>query len=1136
MSLSAEEILTEVCGAPPILPDIKDELCEYIECPEKLPIHQVENVQLYWPREPNILSLLEYDLSPLGTVLKYDRDPITGRITHMREDVLLGAGENAKNSMSMSRAPGPPMEGVQGNSSNFPFWPGGFDEPDVLKTVSTSNLDLENNLRTLAKGFLAGVEFGNDNCTPKDIAKDEPKNHHKKKPKGKLEKVNLMAMVNEEGNKLGLWSSSNSTETEEIKKFDDTAANLEEIDDLVIDDSHIPVLKLVEKPKSMLAEWAEQLDVSVPVPDFDKRVPKPAITFDYELDTFQKQAIIKLEEGCNVFVAAHTSAGKTTVAEYAIALSQRHMTRVIYTSPIKALSNQKYRDFKRNKHFESIGLVTGDIQINQTANCLIMTTEILQTMLYNASEVLRDLEYVIFDEVHYINDENRGHVWEEIVILLPPNVNIVMLSATVPNPLIFANWVGNIKKRKMFVISTLKRPVPLKHYLYTGTDGKTRNDRFLVLDGEGQFNLDTWYKLPQIKRMESLLERGIGVHHSGILPILKEIIELLFQNGVVKLLFATETFAMGINMPARTVVFDSIRKFDGKQFRGLLPTEYIQMAGRAGRRGHDKSGTVIIMCKTEVPHFMDLKAMMCGEPQNLQSQFKITYSMVLNLRRVSESVSVEDMMRRSFKELSLITDTTKRKTELIEVEEALAKLPPETEFQKQLSDFYKLAMEYIVDWIKLSPHLFQGKKVTKALIPGKVLIISYRHHYYKLAVLLSVNQKKTESEYNVLCLKNSNESQEKLNKPENWYRILSLTKRNIFVPEGVPSHAFLTIKSEHINEITNCMIGADCSLVLKDCEKRKISRFQNDPPSPTCQAALQDLMSMSLMANQNSGILKPYVEASVSHPDHVARSKYLAVLEKRIAQSKVSKMPNLEKHFEAVFERNELEQRLHDLQFQLSDESLALYPEYVNRVQVLKTLGYIDVDDRVTLKGRVALDMGTHELLITELVYRNILTNLQPAEIAALLSALVFQQKMDNDPEPKLAVLKEVIIFAIYFVDNLLDIIVLLKTMKTIISIRQEIETIELQYGMETVEPLNFGLVEVVYEWAREEPFAKIMELTEVQEGIIVRCIQQLNDTLKDVKTAANRIGETVLKEKMEEASTAIKRDIVFTASLYTQD
>ncbi|XP_015116157.1 helicase SKI2W [Diachasma alloeum] len=1226
MSSTASEAPLELpFGPPPILSDIRDELKEYIECPERLPIHQVENVQLYWPREPQILALLEFDLSPVGTTLKFDRDPITGRISQMREDVLQGAGENAKNSMSMTRAPGPPMEGVQGNSSNFPFWPGGFEEPEAPRSAPTAkDLDFENNLRTLARGFRSSVEFAPDNFTVKTASKEDDPSGQKKKKKGKdnsnnskpLEKVNLMAMVHDEENHLGLWSEPSPEDLNSTKDVIEDSA-IESLDVLNFDES-IPVLKLTEKPKSMArqAEWAEQLDVSVPVVDFEKKVPKPAITFDYELDTFQKQAIIKLEEGCNVFVAAHTSAGKTTVAEYAIALSQRHMTRVIYTSPIKALSNQKYRDFKRNRHFESVGLVTGDMQINQTANCLIMTTEILQTMLYNASEVLRDLEYVIFDEVHYINDEHRGHVWEEIVILLPPNVNIVMLSATVPNPLIFANWVGNIKKRRMYVISTLKRPVPLKHYLYAGTDGKTRNDRFLVLDGDGQFNLDNWYKiktlkdgksknknapvrnnnrrqqlnpkqektmweafiahlrehdklpvviftlsrnrcdananalvsvnlttetekghvraffkkcikrlnesdqqLPQVRRMAGLLERGIGVHHSGILPILKEIIELLFQNGVVKLLFATETFAMGINMPARTVVFDSIRKFDGKQFRGLLPTEYIQMAGRAGRRGHDKVGTVILMCKTEVPAVVDLKAMMCGEPQHLQSQFKITYSMVLNLRRVSESVSIEEMMRRSFKELSFTADKNKRLTELNEIDEALAKLPQENDVQKQLSKFYRLGMEYVEEWKYLCAHLFSTKKVSKALIPGRVLIISHRHHYRKLAVLLKISQKREITEYAVLVLSDSSESRLK-DKPENWYKIIALTKRNIFVPEGVPSHEFLCIQAESILEITNCCIKADPARVYDDCVKRQISRFQNDPPGQTCQLAIQQLNTLSLMALTRPVVLQPYLEASVSHPELIKRTQYLTKLQHQIQDVKVTEMPNLGEHFEEVFAKNELERRRRDLQFQLSDESMALYPEYVNRVDVLKKLGYIDTDDRVTLKGRVALDMGTHELLITELIYRNILTNLQPAEIAALISALVFQGKSDSRdkqiPDLKLPILK----------DNC----------RIIEEVRSDIERTEMAYGVDPVEPLSFGLVEVVYEWARAESFAKIMELTDVQEGIIVRCIQQLNDTLQDIKTAAHRIGETVLKEKMEEASTAIKRDIVFTASLYTQD
>ena len=210
-------------------------------------------------------------------------------------------------------------------------------------------------------------------------------------------------------------------------------------------------------PKCLFLEILNLIPFSEPIKNFYERVQDMAHQYPFELDTFQKQAIIKLEEHNHVFVAAHTSAGKTVVAEYCIALSKKHMTKSIYTSPIKALSNQKYRDFKVT--FGDVGLITGDIQIDPTANCLIMTTEILRSMLYCGSDVTRDLEYVIFDEVHYINDSDRGHVWEEVLILLPDHVCIVMLSATVPNTLEFANWVGKTKRKKVYVISTAKRPV-----------------------------------------------------------------------------------------------------------------------------------------------------------------------------------------------------------------------------------------------------------------------------------------------------------------------------------------------------------------------------------------------------------------------------------------------------------------------------------------------------------------------------------------------------------------------------------------------------------------------------------------------------------------------------------------------------
>uniref|UniRef100_A0A914GV98 Helicase ATP-binding domain-containing protein n=1 Tax=Globodera rostochiensis TaxID=31243 RepID=A0A914GV98_GLORO len=456
-----------------------------------------------------------------------------------------------------------------------------------------------------------------------------------------------------------------------------------------------------EKSSENKYSFAKVLNVSKKVEKYEAMKDTLAKKYPFELDPFQQQAVMCMEQGSSVFVAAHTSAGKTVVAEYAVALCKMHRTRVIYTSPIKALSNQKFRDFRLQ--FGDVGLVTGDIQLHSDAFCLVMTTEILRSMLYNGSEVIRELEWCIFDEVHYINDAERGHVWEEVLIMLPAHVKIVMLSATVPNCAEFADWVGRIKNRNIFVIQTLKRPVPLEHYLYTGQDGKTKKDMFMILDKSGNFLTSGYQKaveakarkmdklaekaagggrgrghagtgtsgmgrgggggrgggvgggtqrwqnnnknsknvyinlidhlktqdllpmvvfvfsrqrcddnaqslqsvdlttadeksaihrffnkcidrlkgsdkmLPQVLLMQELCKRGFAVHHSGILPIVKEVVELLFQRGFVKILFATETFAMGVNMPARTVAFDTTEKFDGNQRRFLNPTEYVQV-------------------------------------------------------------------------------------------------------------------------------------------------------------------------------------------------------------------------------------------------------------------------------------------------------------------------------------------------------------------------------------------------------------------------------------------------------------------------------------------------------------------------------------------------------------------------------
>ena len=480
------------------------------------------------------------------------------------------------------------------------------------------------------------------------------------------------------------------------------------------------------------------------VPISEHKPPEqPAREWPFKLDPFQEVSIASIQRGESVLVSAHTSAGKTVVAEYAIAQSLKNNQRVVYTSPIKALSNQKFRDFK--EEFGDVGLMTGDITINPTATCLVMTTEILRSMLYRGSEIMREVAWVVFDEIHYMRDKARGVVWEETIILLPDKVRYVFLSATIPNAMQFAEWITKTHGQPCHVVYTDFRPTPLQHYLFpAGADGihlvvdekgtfreenfnkamatiaeehgddpadaaakrkgKGKNKRLnkggtkgpsdiykivkmimmknynpvivfsfsknmceayalqmsnmafnedsekamvqKVFDNALEILSDEDRQLPQIQNILPLLKRGIGIHHSGLLPILKETIEILFQEGLIKVLFATETFSIGLNMPAKTVVFTSVRKFDGKSQRWITPSEFVQMSGRAGRRGLDDRGIVIMMIDEKMEPSI-AREIVRGEQDKLNSAFYLGYNMILNLMRV-EAISPEYMLDRCF--------------------------------------------------------------------------------------------------------------------------------------------------------------------------------------------------------------------------------------------------------------------------------------------------------------------------------------------------------------------------------------------------------------------------------------------------------------------------------------------------------
>uniref|UniRef100_A0A8B9JVF4 SKI2 homolog, superkiller viralicidic activity 2-like n=1 Tax=Astyanax mexicanus TaxID=7994 RepID=A0A8B9JVF4_ASTMX len=1116
-------------GLPPTNVDLKMEVEKrFLQDPAWMPIHDTTDAFQKFLKDRQVDSLLHCSLSPLHSSLSVVRDPTTGMLLDFTEVLLEHTGLSAKNSFSLQRQPGPPAESLRGSNTNYPFLPGGMEELTLEQIKKKSELEED-------------IDFEHG-----------------------------MHIIFDTQSSFTPPKTSQADKTADMKK------------------------KETEAKKER--KWAVPVDISCPCDDFYKRIPDPAFKYPFELDTFQKQAILRLEVHDSVFVAAHTSAGKTVVAEYAIALSQKHMTRTIYTSPIKALSNQKFRDFKNT--FGDVGLLTGDVQLNPEASCLIMTTEILRSMLYNGSEVIRDLEWVIFDEVHYINDAERGVVWEEVLIMLPEHVSIILLSATVPNAVEFSEWIGRIKKKPIYVISTVKRPVPLEHYLYTGNSTKTQKELFLLLDATGSFLTKGYYaaveakkertskhaqsfgaknaagslsidgqqtpvvaftfsrtrcddnsrslnsldltssvekneihsffhkslsrlrggdrQLPQILVMRDLLKRGIGVHHSGILPILKEVIEMLFSRGLVKVLFATETFAMGVNMPARTVVFDSIRKHDGTGFRNLLPGEYIQMAGRAGRRGLDATGTVIILCKSGVHDMGDLHAMMLGKPTVLQSQFRLTYTMILNLLRV-EALRVTDMMRRSFSENHRDTQTHEKR--ISELRTLLSSLPP-LDTEGQLSDllqYYHTVNELRLTTEALQQAVMESMNGLKALSVGRVVVVNNAQHFNALAVILQVSNDSVNRMFTalIICEKGNEETSEttQLNR---GFRHLHNT--SLFIPEGPCSHTVQKLKAQDISAITVKTLKVIPERIIDNYNKRQQPRFRMDPPGQAISTATQELLRLAEANPDGITSLDPVNDLHLKGVDVVEGVMRQRVIQDCLKDFQCTHSPTFNEQFARVQERMGLQEELDRLLFLVSDMSLTLLPEYNQRIKVLKELKYIDESDAVQLKGRVACQISSHELLLTELLFENTLSLLAPEESAALLSCLVFTQNTQIEPH----------------IPNTIQ-----EGIDRVLCVAQRIGELQRECGIaqtaeDYVSQFKFGLTEVVYCWARGMPFAEIAMLTDVQEGTVVRCIQRLDEVLKEVRQAARIVGDSVLGSKMERASLAIRRDIVFTASLYT--
>ncbi|KAL6067861.1 Helicase SKI2W, variant 2 [Balamuthia mandrillaris] len=938
------------------------------------------------------------------------------------------------------------------------------------------------------------------------------------------------------------------------------------------------------KKKQEEEVWAviENMDVS----NFHELVPEMALEYPFDLDIFQKQAVYHLENNESVFVAAHTSAGKTVVAEYAIALAAKHMTRTIYTSPIKALSNQKFRDFRET--FGDVGLITGDVSIRPEAACLIVTTEILRSMLYKGADLIRDVEWVIFDEVHYVNDLERGVVWEEVIIMLPDHVNLILLSATVPNTFEFADWIGRTKKKNIYVISTSKRPVPLEHYLYVNDElhkivdsrgrymsegyqaalnsikeqqakeghlpkqqfalTKTRQQRSRWMRminmlkqkallpvvvfafskkrcEELAYSLTTVdlttaqekhythifmeqslsrlkgsdRRLPQVMRIKDLLKRGIGVHHGGLLPIVKEMVEILFSRGRVKVLFATETFAMGVNMPARTVVYENTRKHDGRAFRDLYPGEYTQMSGRAGRRGLDTVGIVIINIKDDqLPENSDLHKMLLGKPQELESRFRLTYTMILNLLRVQE-FKVEDMMKRSFSEFNTQRTVPQQEKMLQQCEKEVMELQGQKmeaiNRNPDIEEYFATCREKQHLDAELQRMVMSSRQAIQTLTTGRVVRV------------------KTPSSPQNGCLA---------------VILKSLAKNTYFTDsfagDGKEDRQFHAVVLENkgtasVSKIDTSDITELYSMRLKDVDPSRFIPFTDQNALRTLAQQLGKLQGGKGGKGGRLEVLHPIKDLKINDFEFVDFYTRRESIAERVERFDCRRSPTLKQDYAVLEREDELIHQIQKARLALSNESLHLMPEFQQRIAVLGTLYYIDHNNTVLLKGRVARELNTvrDELIATELIFNNTLTDLPPEAIVALLSALIFELKTEVELK-----LPEMLVQARKEMEDLAEHLLL---------IQQECGLV--LDPRDYLKNLNFGLMEVVFEWARGMPFADICKLTDVPEGSVVRSIVRLDETCREVRNAARIIGNSVLYAKMEKASAMIKRDIVFASSLY---
>ncbi len=856
-------------------------------------------------------------------------------------------------------------------------------------------------------------------------------------------------------------------------------------------------------------------------------------------DPFQVEALEAVALGQSVLVSAPTGSGKTVVGEGAAFLALQEGKRVFYTTPIKALSNQKFHDFQKEFGEDRVGLLTGDVSINGDAPLVVMTTEVLRNMIYVGKD-LSNLGTVVVDEVHYLSDKYRGPVWEEVIIQLPLATKVVALSATVSNYEQFANWISSVRGSCTVVISDV-RPVPLYQRMMAGyrlydlfaTPRKAAKNPGVwhrlnpeleeAMTGDGRHRpraprpaprpviverLDSKHLLPAIffifsragcddaakqvaeahlgltnaeerRKIDEatsralalvpaadhaalgldswaeMLRSGVAAHHAGLLPAMKETVEELFSKGLLKVVFATETLALGINMPARTVVLESLEKWDGSEHVPIGPREYTQLTGRAGRRGIDKEGNAVVVASRGITP-EEVAELASKRSYPLDSAFFPSYNMAVNLLARSDMAEARSVLESSFAQYQADEAVVALAQKLRKTQEELAEVEGELQCSRGDAKGYFLLREEIASLQKRAGKLRREEEKNAKLrllseLRAGELVRFRRGRRWKRAVVVAPADKG----YSVplVGVVDENGKTGKLGPREAGKELEVLGRMH--VPHGGTRRT------------------RDRQFIARD-----VRDFR-----PTYQGGKK------VSAD-------PRVTKLLDRVDR---------LQAELEAHPVHSCPDRESHAVLGHRYARLLRRQEQLSRQIESRTARIVGEFDQVCHVLRILGFLE-GDRVSKRGQSLRRIyGERDLVVAEAINQGIWEELTPVELAAIVSAVVYEPRADASghayiPTPRLQ-----------------------QAWDATSQIAADIRKAEKKAGLERTGELSPELIEMTYRWARGATLAQVLEHSELSGGDFVRWMRQVLDMLQQIR----RVPGTNLRDSARIAYQDLLRGVV---------